>query len=380
MSTTGRPDGTAPAASDIATRLRDAGLVRLVAAATGDAVAATGLVTRALESHGVAHQSSVVSLPDSAQRATDADLTVALGRPTADADIELGIEGTPASTTALSVTTELGAVDYELALAGIIAAGTSPTSDVLGAASERGIDRRPGIAAPTSDLADALAHSSLVHAPFSGDVEDATGALTNVDVARDETDEEGNRRLASTVALAVCADDRSTPRAAEAVERFLRPLATPGGRFETVEGYADVLDATARERPGLAVALALGANQSEAALETWRTHTRRAHEAVRSASTGRYDGLYVVSCDGNQPLGTVARLVADYRSPEPLVLAVDDSEAVAVVIESSSDHLGLRIDEAAETVGGRGDGTATLGHARFDGDPTEFVVAFREAQ
>lgn len=384
MSTTGRPDESAPAASDIAARLGEAELVRLVAAATGDGVAATGLLATALEDRGVAHHTSVVALPEPAQRATDADVTLALGRPSPEADVDLGTDGRPASSSALSIASELGAVEYELALAGIVAAGATPSSDVLGAAAERGIERRPGIATPTTDLVDALAHSSLVHAPFSGDVEAAEDTLASLDSEASESraeplDEEVGRPLASLAALCVCADEKSAPQAAVSVERFLRPLAAPGGRFETVEGYADVLDAVARERPGLAVALALGAVEPADVLDSWRTHTRRAHEAVRTASTGRYDGLYVVRCDGDRPLGTVARLVAEYRSPEPLVLAVDDREAVAVAADGGgTGHLGSRIGEAATSVGGRGDGTATYGRAVFDCDATEFVVAFRE--
>jgi len=381
MSTTGRPEESAPAASDIASRLREADFVRLVAAATGDGVAATALLTTALEACGVAHQSSVVPLPEPADRATDADLTVALGRPAADAEVVLGADRQPASATALSVATELGTAEYELALAGIVADGTTPASDVLAAAADRGIERRPGVAAPTPDLGDALAHSSLVHAPFSADVETAEEALAAIGTDKRAEDAETRRAVASLVAFDVCADEASTLRAADAVERFLRPLAAPGGRFETVEGYADVLDATAREQPGLAVALALGGIDPTDGLDVWREHTQQAHEAVRSASTGRYDGLYVVQCDGDQPLGTVARIVADYRSPEPLVLAVDDSEAVAVPVpdDGFTGHLGSLMADAVTEADGLGEGTATVGHAHHGGDPTEFVVAFREA-
>lgn len=382
MSTTGRSDESASAVSDIAAQLREAGLVRLVAAATGDAVAAAGLLTKALDARGVAHQTSVVAMPKPAARETDADLTIALCRPSTEADVVLGGDGQPASETALSVAAELGAVDYELALAGIYAAGTRPDSDVLAAARERGIEPRPGVASPTPDLADALAHSSLVHAPFSGRVETASDALEEVRVGddRDATATEGAQRVASMVALAVCSDEESSPRAAEAVERFLRPLATPGGRFETVEGYADVLDATVRERPELAVPLSLEAIEPSDALDAWRQHTRHAHDAVRAAATGRYDGLFVARCEGDVPLGTVGRLVGDFRSPEPLVLVVADGEAVAQAVEDEhSHHVGSLLERAATTVDGVGSGTATRGRATFDGDPTEFVVAFREA-
>lgn len=377
MSATGRSEETAPAASDIAARLRDAGLVRLVGGATGDAVAAVGLFTLALEANDVAHQSSVVAVPRPASRATDADLTVALGRPAADAEVVLGADGTPASATALAVASELGAVDYELGLAGIAAAGDHPSSDVLGAASDHGIDHEPGIATPTPALADGLAHSGLVHTSFSGD-RDAASRLVEASSADEDAD--GHRRLASVVAVTVCEDDTTVPAAADAVEGFLRPLVAPGGRFETVEGYGDVLDATARASPELGVPLALGAVETTTALETWRTHTQQAHEAVRSASTGRYDGLFVVQCSGDAPLGTVARLVADYRSPEPLVLALDDTAAVArtATERTPDDHVGDRVGRAASRVGGAGGGSRTRGRAEFDGEPTEFVAVFRE--
>jgi hypothetical protein len=378
MSTTGRSDGSTPAASDIASRLRAAEFVRLVADATGDAVAATGLLATALEGDTIAHQCSVVPVPASAQRETDADLTVGVGRHATDADITIGTAGPPASSTALAVAEAFETIDYELALAGITAAGAVPTSDTLAAAEARGIERRPGVAVPTANLEDGLAHATLVYAPFSGDTDATAATLTALDSA--ETDEETQRRVASMVAFEVCSDDGNAPQAAEAVERFLRPLATVGGRFETVEGFGDVLDATARERPGLAVPLVLGAVEPEQALDVWRTHGQRAHEAVSSASTGRYDGLYVVRCDGDQPVGTLARLVAAYRSPEPLVVAVDDSEAAAVAVEERDADLGSRVETAARRVDGRGGGTATVGRAQFSGDPTAFVAAFREVQ
>ena len=384
MSATGSPGQSTPQASDIAVDLLDAGLVRLVAAATGDAVAAAGLLTKALESNGVAHQTSVVTLAEQTERATDADLTLSLGRPSVDADAVLGVDGDTASETALSVATELGAADYELALAGIYAAGKRPGGDVLAAANDCGIERRPGVGVPTGEFVDGLAHTSLIHAPFSGSTEDASEALAaaGVDETAAERSENSHQRVASMVALAVCEDEQSTPRAAEILERLLRPLATPGGRFETVEGYADVLDATARERPGLAVPLTLDAVDSSTPLDLWRQHTTRAHEAVRSAATARYDGLFVVRCDRTPPLGTVARLVRDFRSPEPLVLAVADGEAAVTTTGEHTEthtHVGALMSETADIVGGVGSGTATCGRARFEGDPTEFVGTFKEA-
>lgn len=380
MSATGRSDANAPAASDIAARLRDAGFVRLIAARSGDAVAATGLLVNALRQADVLYQSSVVAMPDETTRATDVDLTITLGRPSARADLTVGVGSTPASRTAFEVATQLAAPDsldratLVLALAGVCAAGDHPDGELLAAAEADGIERRPGLGVPTADLADGLAHSLLVHAPFSGSVADAEGTLAGLELP-DEHDEDA-RRVASTVALAVAGDPDATPRATECVERFLRPLA--GSRFGTIPGYADVLAGMVHERPGLAVPLALDAVETEMALDAWRAHATRAHQAVRDVRTGRYDGLFVARCSGDAPLDTVAQLVRDFRSPEPLVLVVADGQAVATATGTETD-IGTTIQDVAKRVGGTGTGTTTHGRARFDVDTTEFVVEFREA-
>jgi hypothetical protein len=227
---------------------------------------------------------------------------------------------------------------------------------------------------PTTDRVDGLAHSTLVTGPFSGTVESAGALLADVD--GDPTDEKTRREVASLVAVTVAGDPEGTDRGAEAVERVLRPYV--GGPFETIGGYADVLDAVARERPGLAVALAVGGTDREMALQTWRDHGRQAHTALQDAKTGRYDGLFVVRCDGPAPVGTVARLVRDFRSPEPVVLVVGDGEATAV--GPAEKAVGETTRTTALAVDGEGGGTPTRGRARFDAEDTEFVLAFREAQ
>ena len=373
MSTTGRPDANAPDASDIAARLGDADFVRLVAAADGDAVAATGLFARTLDGRDTPYQATVAPLPERADRDTDADLTVAIGRDAATADITLGRSG-PASPTAFDAAADLGSPDPVLALAGTVAAGEIPGGRALDAAEAAGIDRRPGIAAPTTDPVDGLAHSTLVTGPFSGTVEAAGDLLADVDT--EDADSETRRTIASLVALAVAGDGAATERGSHAVERFLRPYV--GGPFETVGGYADVLDAVARQRPGLAVALAVGSLDTERALELWRAHGASAHAALADAKTGRYDGLFVVRCDGDAPVGTVARLARDFRSPEPVVLVVANGEAATV--GPGEANVGEAVETAAASVGGEGAGTPTRGRARFDADTTEFVLAFREAQ
>jgi len=370
MSAADRPD--AQSLDDIATRLRDAGFVRFVARPDGDSVAAVSLLASALDTSGVPYQISVTPLSERPERSTDADLTVAIGRSATDAALTIGVDG-PSSPRAYAVATELGSDRLALALAGAVAADGHPGDELATRGAERGIERRPGVAVPTTDRADALVHSTLVHAPFSGDRTAVESAVAGLDF--DGT--EDRRALASQVALAVGADPDGTARGASRVERFLRPLS--GGPFETIEGYADVLDATVREQPGLAVAVALGGVDNETALDIWRAHARAAHATIRTARTGRYDGLFVAQCDGQPPVGTVARLVAEFRSPEPLVLVVGDGIAAARTVGDESAAVGAAIEQTATEFDGVGGGTATVGRATFDTDPTEFVAAFKEA-
>jgi hypothetical protein len=397
MSVTGRSETASHATGEVAARLLDTEFVRVVAAATGDAVGAAGLLATALDSRSVPFQTSVVGLPDRAESGTDADLTIALGRPatTADVAIQRG-----AAAAADEIARELGGGDPVLALAGTIAAGRQPDSDLLARAADRGIERRPGVAIPDVALADGLAHSTLLSAPFSGDPEATRDALAGLDLPDrpgddalglpDRPGDDALGRVASFVALTIAGDDAATARGAAAIERFLHPL--EGGPLGTVGGYADVLDVAARERPGVALLLALGQAERTAALDAWRDHACRAHAAVRDASTGRYNGLFVARCgDGPReesvPVGTVARLLCAYRSPEPIVLAVADgvAEARAVSADLESDReeddrpsIGDAIRDATERVGGRAAGTATRGRATYDVSPTEFVGAFRE--
>ncbi|WEL20929.1 recombinase RecJ [Halorhabdus sp. BNX81] len=377
MSTTGRQSGDG--AHDAASSLREAGLVHLAPAATGDAIAATGVLARALDAVDVPFQISVVQTPADAARATEADRTVALGRASPDADRTLG-SGRPASVAAFEVARSLDATITEsadvatLAATGVVGAGEEPTDPIAEALEEADIERRPGAAVPTADLADGLAHSTLVHAPFSGDPEAARATLTEHDAA-DPGDDEARRRTASVVALtAVDAADADT-RAAMAVEDVLRPYA--GGPFETVGGYADVLDAAVREQPGVAIALALGHDAvSEAALSAWRTHAERAHDAVRDATVRRHAGLVVADVDG--PASTVARLLRDFRSPEPLALVADGDRAVLAAVPEYDARATL--ESATASIEHTGDviGDADRAHLTVSGATETLVAAVRE--
>ncbi|WP_232820432.1 exonuclease RecJ, partial [Halorussus litoreus] len=338
MSTSDRPEaGNEPAhsASDVAASLRDAAFVRVLALADGDCLAAAGLLARACADRGVPYQVRVGRFGETLA-ATESDgvadsegdeTTVSVGLDPA-ADVHLPADSTPASVTAFDAARELDAApDPVLALAGVVAAerppGAGESAHVLEAARESGVERRPGVGVPTEDLADGLAHTTLGHAEYSGDAEAAQAALAELGLPA-ELDASAHRSVASEFALAVAGSEDATDRAAEAVERGLRPHAVANGEFSTVEGYADVLAAVARERPGTGTALALGHDVRATALDAWRTHAERAHAALRGGTTGRYDGLFVLRAE-SAPVETTARLLGDFRSPEPVALVVSES-------------------------------------------------------
>jgi hypothetical protein len=370
------PTPDAPA-ERVASTLQSAGFVRLVPTATGDALAAAGLLSRALRGVDVPFQVRV-DLLGAKPPATDEGVLVAVGAERPGADVTLAPSvGSAVSHRAYDVASTLSGEEPDpvLALAGVVAGGAHPGS-VAGAVLDRAeaagsVERRPGIAIPTADVVDGLAHSTLFHAPVSGDpdaVRSAIGSLATADGERAGTE------LASFVALAVAGDDESTPRSADAVERALRPYATPDGPTATVGGLADVLNAVARERPGTAVALALGHGGTDAALEAWRTHARTVHTALRASHTGRYDGVFAVRSDVGADedaraagrLGTLARLARDFRSPEPLVVALGEGVAAVSATESGA-------SDAAEAIASE---FATGERAAWTGTPTEAVVRF----
>ncbi|RXK49484.1 hypothetical protein [Halorientalis pallida] len=386
MSTADRPTESASAASDVSAVCRDAEFVRLVAAADGDALAATGVLARALAATDRPFQASVVAPTATAERATEADATITLGRADAAADAAIPSGPQPISEVAFQAAEQLGSADAVLALAGATVADTTPSATLVEAA---GVERRPGVATPTADLTEGLAYGTRLHAPFSGDPESVRAALADCNLmlaAEDVTalDDDDRRRLASMVALRAAGAGDATPRAAECVEDTLRPH--EGGPFGTVEGYGDVLDAVARVQPGTGVALALGHDAREAALDAWRTHGERAHRALGAATTGRYDGLFVARGAADDqglpdaaaiPVATAARLLRDFRSPEPVALFVTDGQAAVASVEDR--QLGATMDAAVESVGGRAAGTGRRARATFETDTAEFIMAFREA-
>jgi hypothetical protein len=344
MSATGRSE------RDFATQLTDSEFVRVAPRAEGDAIAAAGLLLRALSARSIPFQARVV--PPVEKPPAD-DSTLPIGFPDGFSDER------PTSASVADLVRELDCEpDPGLTLAGCFLAGESDAADT-------DLGQQAGVGIPTADPADGLAHSTLVHASFSGDETTAGAALE--ELADDD------RAVASLAALETLAEDASE-YAATAIERALRPHVTPDGPFETAEGLADVLDCLARDAPGIALALAMGHDVRVEALEAWREHARTAHEAIRVADMGRYDGLFVARISEG-PVETVARLLRDFRSPEPAVLVVSDDKAGAA---SLSDDVGETMTTAANAVGGAGGGTARQGFARLDCPPEAFLEAFRE--
>jgi hypothetical protein len=391
-----RPDPTpdsADAPESVAAALRDAPFVRVVCRADGDALAAGGLLARALRRRGVPFHVRAAAFPAAGETRDDDGVLVGVGTRLPGADLTLAPGDGTASLRAHDVAAVLTAdgetgPDPLLALAGVVAAGDHPGAadgSLLTVAEETGaVTRRPGVGAPVADLADGLAHTTLAHASFSGDWEAAAAALAPLDLPA-EPDADAHRAVASLLALDVAGDDAATARAAEAVERALRPYETPDAPFETLSGYADVLDAVARERPGTGVALALGHDARVPALEAWRAHATAAHRTLREGHTGRYEGVFVArapdaSSDHVGRLATAARLLCDFRSPEPVALVVGDGlAAVAGTNPVATDAVRAVVDQFGDG-GGAWSGTPTRAAARFaaDAPDAEVIAAVRE--
>lgn len=368
MATVDREDEVASDPGGLSARLSSAPFVRIVTRPDGDGVAAAGILARSLRARGVPFQVSTARTAARRRRrltATEDAVAVLVGHgPVPEAATGLPAVGDgPVSLSvrawhvarrvlddAVAAPETTDAVGH-LAVAGAVAAGHHPgaagTAAILDGLD---VERRPGVATPTTPT-DGLAHSTLVHGPFSGSPDRVRETLAAADL--DPDDETGARELASAVTLSTLGHEAATSAAADAVERVLRPHV--GGPLSTVAGHADVLDGAARESPGTAVALVLGHDAREPALAAWRDHGRRAHEAVRDASTGRYDGLLAVRADEGAPVETVARLVAGYRSPEPVVAVVAGDRAAAAVrpdADAPAGGLGRPVRAAVERATG----------------------------
>jgi len=377
---------TAPAPDALARVLAEAPFVRLVATDDGDALAAAGVLARALRTCSVPFHLRVAADPH--PEPSDDDRAVVIG---ADRGPH-AVAGTrvPASVTAFAVARTLGAdPDPVTALAGVVAAGSTPGGDgsdtVLTAAESAGlVAQRPGVAVPTAAVIDDLAASTLLRTPYSGDSDATHAAVESLELPV-ELGTDAHRRLASLVAVDVATAGDASTRSATAVERALGPYAivTDDVPFETIGGYADVLEALAREAPGTGVALALSATPDDdivaAALDAWRTHGTTAHAALDAASVGRYDGCAVFRVDTTQSvLPTVARLARDFSSPEPVTIAVNEAAGRVAVSATEPCAIGDACRAAARETDETGWGTPARGGMDVAGDPTDALAALRE--
>jgi len=410
------------AARTVASAIAAAPFVRLFGHADGDALAACGLLAVACRERSIPFRVHVSADPagdaadaadaaddetGDADAATDDDSRTLLvtrdghtatGAATAATDLAVPTDDgrQPASVGAAAISRELGVdPDPVLALAGVIAAGETPGgagSDRLLAAAESAdrLTRRPGVAVPTADIADGLVHSTLLDAPFSGDADAAGDLLADLNVSTDsdaEIDGETRTALASLVAVETATASTAASQAADSVGAMLRPYATPSAPFATLGGYADVLAALARERPGAAIALAFDAPGAVSeAVGVWREHAAAAHVALDTATTGRYDGVFVTRIETARPavVPTVARLVRRFRSPEPVALVVTDAiDGTRHAALATTESLGLAnaMATVAREFDGESGGTPTQATLAVDADVSDsaLIAAVREA-
>ena len=354
MSVTSRPPRVTPEPAAAATQLANASLARIFTRQDGDALAAGGILAQALATRETAfHLAPTQSRAQRARRIDAGDddtVTVAVGE-AEQADITL--VGANTTGAAVAIVDALGVSPPEdLALAGTLAGGFSLSESTVATPDRR--DDHLGV--PTAAPVAGLAHSLWIHAPFSARPPRVESLFDAVGVSPAHLDDgDALTRLRSRVAVA-----GSRPGAVgdpDAIKRLLRPH-TCAGPFPTIEGYADVLAVLAAEAPGLASSLVVGSDVREPALAAWQRHAGATHRCLRTASTERYGGLFVVSVEDG-PVQTVATAAARLCSPEPVTVALG-AERTAVVARTDQS---VRAVTAAltEATGGTSDGTKHRG-------------------
>lgn len=342
------------AADDLAAAIDSAAFVRIVAAPTGDAVAAAGLLGRACRERSVGFQVSVAPC----ERDTEADLRVAIGCRGGDRAIGLDRPASP-------IAGRLGRADQN--------------DPALAAVGERlsgagGSDPVPGVAGPTGDPVDDLAHSTLLRGPFSGDRAAVEALCDRLSIDPASADAAAHRRLAGAAAVRTVAAPEAPPAAGRAISAAIGR--TEAGPFASVGGLADVLDVLADTRPGEATTLALGGAVPDA-IAHWRAAASRAHEALDDATTGRYDGLGVFRLAADAPVGTVARLAVAYVTPEPLALAIA-GDRLALASRTDDADARARLAGATDALGGTAVGNRMRAVGRIDADAADVIGAVRE--
>ncbi len=365
MNTTDRPEErTTPGDVDVTATIHEADLCQFVAAARADSIVAATLLATGCEASGVPyHVCAVHTREELRSRLASADpdaSTIAVG---VDVPGTPGVVDAPLSGQAWEIASRLGAdPEASLALAGVVAARFDPAEATPELLDRADAEPTPGVAVPTDDLVDGLAHTTLAHADFSGETRRVEAEFDDLGGSPEPRD------VASLLVLATPGSPGASTRSATAIERAIRPYRI-SGPFATVGGYADVLSALARRSPGLAIAGGMTGHGRDTALSAWRERSARTHAAVRSADTERYAALLLARVDG--PVAPVARLLREFGSPESTVLAVGDGEAAIATTESD---VAVSIEAAADAAGGSGLGYGRRGYARFAPDATDALV------
>lgn len=341
MATTDRPDG--PDTPDAcAQQLASDEFVSFRVAPSMPSIVATTILTTGLDGRGIPYQVRMTPTLDSK------DVTVAVG--TSESP-RTGIH-LPAS----SVRSDAIHIAHAL--------GDEPNTERerLGAVfSQRDPSEGAALGIPVVDVADGIAHSTLIHGRFSGDIDTAAAFLDGIDIDEPTS-------VASAVTLEVA--KRGHPRSTQAIERFLGFGPRSDGPFASVAGEADVLDVLAEVDPGLALALASGGDRATKALETWRETATVLHEACRDVNETGNDTIVARDIECRAP-GVLSRMLADFRTTAETVLI------------QGPDHAGITTD-AIEPVRGALEPVVEWlvvhSHRRLtiSGNPTEIDAALRE--
>ena len=361
MATTGRAADATSDPDRVAARLREADFVQLVGRRDGAGLSAVGLLGTALDRLDTPYHLSLAASPAAgSHRVGDDGTTLGVGLDVGD----VLVADDPIALAAYEVAAATGTdPDPILAIAGAVAGGAVPSGPAFTAAQERGVERRPGVGVPTADVGAGLAYATQIHTSFSGDEQAAGAFLAELGLPA-ELDENAQIRLASAVALEM--STAGSTAASDGLDGFLAPLESPTA-FETVEGYADVLDALAFGEPGLGIAFVLGHEERESALDVWRSVGRAVHSAVTRVSLTATGSTSVGTVEAVDPR-PVARLVAATRLEAGRVaIGGPSGVALATTGGNARDELATRFDER--------DVTGDDGLAMLHGDVEAAVVA-----
>lgn len=190
---------------------------------------------------------------------------------------------------------------------------------------------RPVIGIPIEEQTDGVAHSTLIHGPFSAD-EDRTASLL-------EPHESDLTAVRSALTLELLSNSPVTGETAEKIEVFLTSTET-NGPFHTTGGVLDVLTVLSQTAPGVALSTICGWQDIETATESWRTTAIEIHDAIRGERRTAGD---VTIIDSSTPaVASVSALAATFTETTSVVLA-DNGGRIGIS--------GMKADDVAQVDG-----------------------------